>query len=199
MRKTKKVKTKMKFLKVIVKNFKPYLDETIIPLYTSSNADAPITAIVGPNGTGKTSICDAVLWAIYGKEQEKDLAKYTNNIAKQLTEAKKELRVPVSVKLDLEIDGTSYQIVRNSIFNIQKAIIDDYKSYVSSFIQIQNDSIKDIVESDIELGKLWPAVLLRFNPSFHAASKNLSINNFAKLSFSATKTPRIKLTDLNGK
>ena len=54
----------------------------------------------------------------------------------------------------------------NSIFNIQKAIIDDYKSYVSSFIQIQNDSIKDIVESDIELGKLWPEALLRFNPSF---------------------------------
>ena len=119
MRKNKKVKTKMKFLKIIVKNFKPYLDETIIPLYTSSNADAPITAIVGPNGTGKTSICDAVLWAIYGKEQEKDLSKYTNNIAKDLTEAKKELRVPVSVKLDLEIDGTNYQIVRNSIFNIQ--------------------------------------------------------------------------------
>ena len=98
----------MKFLKIIVKNFKPYLDETIIPLYTSSNADVPITAIVGPNGTGKTSICDAVLWAIYGKEQEKDLSKYTNNIAKDLTEAKKELRVPVSVKLDLEIDGMTF-------------------------------------------------------------------------------------------
>ena len=61
----------------------------------------------------------------------------------------------------------------NSIFNIQKAIIDDYKSYVSSFIQIQNDSIKDIVESDIELGKLWPEALIRFNPSFEKGESDL--------------------------
>ena len=152
MRKTKKVKTKMKFLKVIVKNFKPYLDETVIPLYTPSNADTPITAIVGPNGTGKTSICDAVLWAIYGKEQKKDLSKYTNNIAKQLTEAKKEKLVPVSVKLDLEIDGKNYQIVRNSAFNIQTKIEENHTVTV-----IRDGSpIGDAVASHDWLGKNFP-------------------------------------------
>jgi len=53
-----------------------------------------------------------------------------------------------------------------SVFKIHESIVNDYKSYVSSFIQIKNDEIRDIVESDIELGKLWPEALLRFNPSF---------------------------------
>ena len=53
-----------------------------------------------------------------------------------------------------------------SVFKIHESIVNDYKSYVSSFIQIKNDTIRDIVESDIELGKLWPEALLRFNPSF---------------------------------
>ena len=53
-----------------------------------------------------------------------------------------------------------------SIINIHKSIVNDYKSYVSSFIQIKNDEIRDIVETDIEQGKLWPEALLRFNPSF---------------------------------
>jgi|TARA_B100002003_G_scaffold225571_1_gene231699 superfamily II DNA/RNA helicase len=53
-----------------------------------------------------------------------------------------------------------------SVFKIHESIVNDYKSYVSSFIQIKNDEIREIVESDIELGKLWPEALLRFNPSF---------------------------------
>ena len=53
-----------------------------------------------------------------------------------------------------------------SVFKIHESIVNDYKSYVSSFIQIKNDTIRDIVEWDIELGKLWPEALLRFNPSF---------------------------------
>ena len=66
-----------------------------------------------------------------------------------------------------------------SVFKIHESIVNDYKSYVSSFIQIQNDSIKDIVESDIELGKLWPEALLRFNPSFEKGEslKSLIDNN----------------------
>jgi ATP-dependent helicase YprA (DUF1998 family) len=53
-----------------------------------------------------------------------------------------------------------------SVFKIHESIVNDYKSYVSSFIQIKNDEIREIVESDIDLGKLWPEALLRFNPSF---------------------------------
>ncbi|NQV36814.1 MAG: DEAD/DEAH box helicase [Candidatus Marinimicrobia bacterium] len=53
-----------------------------------------------------------------------------------------------------------------SVFNIHESIVNDYKSYVSSFIQIKNDDIREIVKSEIDLGRLWPEALIRFNPSF---------------------------------
>ena len=53
-----------------------------------------------------------------------------------------------------------------SVFNIHESIINDYKSYVSSFIQIKNENIRNIVKSEIDSGKLWPEALIRFNPSF---------------------------------
>ena len=60
-----------------------------------------------------------------------------------------------------------------SVFKIHESIVNDYKSYVSSFIQIKNDEIREIVESDIDLGKLWPEALLRFNPSFEKGESDL--------------------------
>jgi len=53
-----------------------------------------------------------------------------------------------------------------SIFNIHKAIVDDYKSYVNSFIQIKNDTIRKLVVSEIDKGKLWPEPLIQFNAAF---------------------------------
>ncbi len=53
-----------------------------------------------------------------------------------------------------------------SVFNIHESIVNDYKSYVNSFIQIKNDDIREIVESEIDFGRLWPEALIRFNPSF---------------------------------
>jgi hypothetical protein len=57
-----------------------------------------------------------------------------------------------------------------SVFNIHESIINDYKSYVSSFIQIKNENIRNIVKSEIDSGKLWPEALIRFNPSLNRAN-----------------------------
>lgn len=54
----------------------------------------------------------------------------------------------------------------NSIFNIQNSIIQDYKSYVSSFINIKDDRIREVVEKSVEEGTLWPEPLIQFNPAF---------------------------------
>jgi len=53
-----------------------------------------------------------------------------------------------------------------SIFSIHKSIVDDYKSYVNSFIQIKNDEIRETVQSEIDKGKLWPEPLIQFNSAF---------------------------------
>lgn len=53
-----------------------------------------------------------------------------------------------------------------NIFNVHSGIIDEYKSYIESFINIKNPAIKAKVEHDLASGKLWPEPLIQFNPSF---------------------------------
>jgi len=52
------------------------------------------------------------------------------------------------------------------IFNIHKNIMDNYKHFVRSFVNIKNERIKDFVDSGIDEGKFWPEPLIQFNPSF---------------------------------
>jgi superfamily II DNA/RNA helicase len=52
------------------------------------------------------------------------------------------------------------------IFNIHEKIMDDYKHFVSSFINIKDKRIRDVVEREINQGKYWPEPLIQFNPSF---------------------------------
>jgi len=44
--------------------------------------------------------------------------------------------------------------------------MDDYKHFVSSFINIKDKRIKEVVEAEIDDGKYWPEPLIQFNPSF---------------------------------
>jgi hypothetical protein len=52
------------------------------------------------------------------------------------------------------------------VFNLHKDIIDDYKCFVNSFINIKTERIRFIVESEMNQGKFWPEPLIQFNPSF---------------------------------
>jgi len=52
------------------------------------------------------------------------------------------------------------------IFSIHKKIMDYYKHFVGSFINIKNKRIRDFVEAEIDAGKYWPEPLIQFNPSF---------------------------------
>lgn len=75
-----------------------------------------------------------------------------------------------------------------SILQIQEAIIDEYKLYVESFINIKHENIREVVQFEIEKGKLWPKPLIQFNPSFEygesissLVSSNLLHNNISKV------------------
>ena len=51
-------------------------------------------------------------------------------------------------------------------FKVQKNIVDEYKQYIQSFINIKNNDIRNSVEEAILSGKLWPDPLIQFNPAF---------------------------------
>src|SRR5262249_39054930 len=53
-----------------------------------------------------------------------------------------------------------------NIFEFRDRLIDDYASYVRSFIQIRNQRIRDYVERQLNAGAFYPEPLIQLNPSF---------------------------------
>ncbi len=64
----------MKLEKIIIENFASYYGEHSLDLNTDQ--DKPVIIIIGGNGFGKTSLFQAINWALYGEDYEKDLKKY---------------------------------------------------------------------------------------------------------------------------
>ncbi|GHO88174.1 DEAD/DEAH box helicase [Dictyobacter formicarum] len=54
----------------------------------------------------------------------------------------------------------------NTIFNFRNQLIDDYSSYIKSFIQIRDSDIRDFVQRKLQEGVLWPEPLIQLNPLF---------------------------------
>mgnify|MGYP000919100567 CR=1 FL=1 len=53
-----------------------------------------------------------------------------------------------------------------NVFDLRNSLIQDYSSYISSFIRIRDSKIKDYVDQSIEQGLLWPDPLIQLNPTF---------------------------------
>jgi exonuclease SbcC len=67
--------------------------------------DGGITGIIGPNGSGKTTILEAIAWALYGNQAirgTRDSIRFTGAGA----------RAPVEVELDFELAGHRYRVTR---------------------------------------------------------------------------------------
>jgi ATP-dependent helicase YprA (DUF1998 family) len=52
------------------------------------------------------------------------------------------------------------------VFELRDRLIDDYASYISSFIQIRDERIYNYVNQIMAEGLLWPDPLIQLNPSF---------------------------------
>jgi len=57
-----------------------------------------------------------------------------------------------------------------NVFELRNQLVNDYKSYVSSFIQIRDDRIRKHVNEQLEKGILWPEPLIQLNPAFQPAN-----------------------------
>ena len=53
-----------------------------------------------------------------------------------------------------------------SIFTVYRQIVDDYASYIRSFVTIADDELRRRVEQHLTDGHLWPEPLLAFKPAF---------------------------------
>ncbi len=56
-----------------------------------------------------------------------------------------------------------------NIFDLRQELIDDYSSYIKSFIEVRDERIRDYVgEKLFQRGLLWPEPLIQMNPLFEA-------------------------------
>jgi len=55
------------------------------------------------------------------------------------------------------------------VFRLRRRLVDDYGSYVSSFIRIKDQRVEEEVLSSLSDGLLWPDPLIQLNPSFEAS------------------------------
>lgn len=53
-----------------------------------------------------------------------------------------------------------------NILKFHKSLIENYKTYIQSFVNIKDKRIADFVEKEIDEKKLWPEPLVQFNPTF---------------------------------
>ena len=52
------------------------------------------------------------------------------------------------------------------VFQLRNRLVEDYSSYIRSFIQIRDEQINRLVDDEISDGLLWPDPLIQLNPSF---------------------------------
>jgi len=98
--------------KIVLCNYGNYLGENVLELSTDVNR--PITIIHGKNGRGKTTILNAIVWALYGKQKRGDITTdegiMNKYVIEQLQEGKS---IDTYVELWLyDNEGPQYHIKR---------------------------------------------------------------------------------------
>ncbi len=106
----------MKLRSLKLQNFRQHAD-------TNIKFNRGLTGIIGDNGSGKSTILEAIAWALYGKARgTRDSIRFTR--AKE--------RSPVKVELEFELSGHRYRVVRG--LTTAEVFQDDGESPVANSI-----------------------------------------------------------------
>ena len=54
-----------------------------------------------------------------------------------------------------------------NVFEVRDKLVRDYRSYVSSFMRIRDQRIREYVDRSLDERLLWPDPLIQLNPSYH--------------------------------
>ncbi|HXF25582.1 MAG TPA: SMC family ATPase, partial [Gemmatimonadaceae bacterium] len=99
---------------------------------TEMTFDRGITAIIGPNGSGKTTVLEAIAWALYGQPAirgQRDGVRFLGAGP----------RAPVEVELDFELGGHRYRVKRG--LTTASLYLDGSESAVANSISGVNELV----------------------------------------------------------
>ncbi|RKZ34366.1 hypothetical protein DRQ33_02315, partial [bacterium] len=127
-------------ISIELENFRSYIGPEYIPLDF-----APFFCIVGANGSGKSSIIEAMLWALFGKCREGANAVPIRTDAEQ-----------VKVKFDFSIENRRYKVIRTNGKSGHKLWLKQYDTEKKKFIELvkshrlsdTQNKIKNILGAD---------------------------------------------------
>ena len=57
------------------------------------------------------------------------------------------------------------------VFKLRDHVVDEYKSYVESFVNIADERIDAYVQEQLDSGELWPQAVLQLNPAYEPAER----------------------------
>ena len=61
------------------------------------------------------------------------------------------------------------------VFRLHNNLVLDYDSYISSFVIINDDRIRNYVDRELDEGILWPIPLIQLNPSSEQSNYSVKV------------------------
>src|SRR5688572_18495726 len=83
------------------------------------------------------------------------------------------------------------------VFDLHHQLVEDYATYIRSFIRIRDPRIRDYVQASLAGGLLWPNPLIQLNPSFEPGATINDLVRAGTLHEECSRIFRIK-SELDG-
>ncbi len=157
--------------KIILKNYRCYKSQVIEATKLNLDTDNPgITLFTGDNSVGKTTIFNALGWALYGRETQSILSRKPSSLPIPSTSSFDERGTSeVKVVLHMRNNGTINKIILTRVATFKKNITDPIDTEVNLFLKYSDSRDKFLTSKSNreELGRFLKQLFPTDMASFH--------------------------------
>ena len=157
--------------KIILKNYRCYKSQVIEATKLYLDTDNPgITLFTGDNSVGKTTIFNALGWALYGRETQSILSRKPSSLPIPSTSSFDERGTSeVKVVLHMRNNGTINKIILTRVATFKKNITDPIDTEVNLFLKYSDSRDKFLTSKSNreELGRFLKQLFPTDMASFH--------------------------------